>query len=348
MSFQRPTLTQLIARAQADINARLPGADSRIRRNALNVLSRVHAGAMNGAYAMIDYRAHFLPDPLYPDTVTGWASRLGITRKAAVAAAGTVTMAGSNSVSAPAGTLLIRADGVRYATSDIAVIEAGTATVAVTCEDGGAAGAMEAGQTLTFQSPIAGIQAVVTVAAPGIAGGEDEETIAQLYERVAAEMRDKPAGGKRADYERWAKEVAGVTRAWASGNWDGLGTVRVLFVMDGLSDIIPDAGAIALVAAKIEEERPVTAQVTVAAPVADPLDFDIDLTPDTPAVRAAVNAELRDLIAREAEPGGTLLISHVGEAISIAAGETDHVLNSPTANQTAADGAIITMGTITW
>ncbi|WP_303763548.1 baseplate J/gp47 family protein [Sphingobium yanoikuyae] len=348
MSFERPTLTQLIARAQDDINAKLPGADSRIRRNVLNVLARVHAGAMNGAYGMIDYRARFLPDPKYPDTVTGWASRLGIIRKAAVAASGTVALAGSNGATAPAGSILVRADGTRYATTALATIAGGVANVVVTCEDGGAAGAMSAGQTLTFQSPASGVQAVATVAAGGIVGGSDEETIDQLNERVAERLRDQPAGGKRSDYVRWAKEIAGVTRAWPYPNWNGLGTVKLLFVMDGRDDIIPDAGTVALVAAKIEEERPVTAQVTVAAPIADPRDFTINVTPDTAAVRAAVAAELRDLIAREAEPGGTILISHVREAISIAAGETDHVLVSPTSNMTADAGEIITMGTITW
>jgi len=65
-------------------------------------------------------------------------------------------------------------------------------------------------------------------------------------------------------------------------------------------------------------------------------------------VQAAVEASLRDLIAREAEPGGTLLISRIREAISIAAGESDHVLTSPTTNQTAAAGEIFTMGAIAW
>lgn len=348
MTFVRPTLTQLIGRAQDDINGKLPGADSRIRRNVLNVLARVHAGAMHGAYGMIDYHARFLPDPEYPDTVIGWASKLGITRKAAVAATGFVTLTGTNGATAPAGSILTRVDGVRYATTALATIAGGVAAVAVTCEDGGAAGAMATGQALTFQSPATGVQAVAVVAAPGIVGGEDEETIAQLYDRVAARMRDLPAGGKRSDYVRWAKEMTGVTRAWVYPNWDGLGTVKLLFVIDGRADIIPDTGEVALVAAKIEEERPVTADVTVEAPVADPLDFTITVTPDNSAVRAAVEAELRDLIAREAEPGGTLLISRIREAISIAAGESDHVLTSPTTNQTAAAGAIFTMGAITW
>jgi uncharacterized phage protein gp47/JayE len=92
----------------------------------------------------------------------------------------------------------------------------------------------------------------------------------------------------------------------------------------------------------------VTGETIVVAPTASPLDFNITLAPDTVEVRNAVQAELVDLVAREAEPGGTILWSHLNEAISIAAGETDHVLNSPAANVVEATGAITTMGVITW
>ena len=66
------------------------------------------------------------------------------------------------------------------------------------------------------------------------------------------------------------------------------------------------------------------------------------------AVEAAVTAELQDMITRDAIPGGTILYSHIMEAISIATGETDHVLVSPAANVTHATYEIAVMGTITW
>jgi len=72
------------------------------------------------------------------------------------------------------------------------------------------------------------------------------------------------------------------------------------------------------------------------------------LAPDTEAVRAAVAAELADLIRREAEPEGGLYLSHIREAISLAAGEVDHALVSPVADVAAGTGEIITMGAITW
>ena len=47
-------------------------------------------------------------------------------------------------------------------------------------------------------------------------------------------------------------------------------------------------------------------------------------------------------------PGGTLLISHIREAISIAAGEVDHTLLTPDADQTVTAAQINTLGTLTW
>jgi uncharacterized phage protein gp47/JayE len=89
--------------------------------------------------------------------------------------------------------------------------------------------------------------------------------------------------------------------------------------------------------------------VTVVAPVAVPLDLTITgLTPDTAAVRAAIEAEIIDLLRREAVPGGTILLSHLREAISIAAGEADHALTIPAANVTHATGELAVLGTITW
>lgn len=348
MSFDRPTLTDIISRIEGDFNARLPGADSRLRRSALSVMARTYAGAIHGAYGLLDDISRFLPDVAETDRLARWASIFGLTRKAATTAGGTATLTGTDGVSVPVATVLLRADGVRFLTTAVATIAGGTAAVPVIAEDSGAGAATIAGQKLTFLSPVAGVNASAVVAAGGITGGAEEEDDDSLRARLLARLSTPIRGGSSSDYVAWALEVAEVTRAWVYPNWAGLGTVRLLFVMDGRDDVIPQAGDIAAVAAHVGERRPVTAQVTVDAPVGQPLNFTIALTPNSPAVRAAVTAELRDLVAREAEPGGTILISHIREAISIAAGETDHVLTVPAGNVTAAAGAILTMGAITW
>jgi len=98
----------------------------------------------------------------------------------------------------------------------------------------------------------------------------------------------------------------------------------------------------------IDSVRPVTANVVVVAPIAVTLNLTIALTPNNTLVQAAVQAEVEDMLRREALPGGTLLLSHLREAISIAAGETNNVLITPTADVTYADGEMAIMGTITW
>jgi uncharacterized phage protein gp47/JayE len=65
-------------------------------------------------------------------------------------------------------------------------------------------------------------------------------------------------------------------------------------------------------------------------------------------VRANVEAELRDLIRREAEPGKKMLLSKIREAISTAIGEYDHNITLPAGDVTYAAGEIAVMGTITW
>jgi len=86
----------------------------------------------------------------------------------------------------------------------------------------------------------------------------------------------------------------------------------------------------------------------VVAPVPLVQNFTIAASPNTPEVKAAIEAELQELYRREAVPGGTMLLSHQREAISSAAGETDHVMTVPAANQAHSAGQFPTLGVITW
>jgi len=123
-------------------------------------------------------------------------------------------------------------------------------------------------------------------------------------------------------------------------------TVRV--VDDDATPIIPPQATIDAVQAHLDTLRPVTAEVHVYAPAATALDLTIALNPNTAAVQGAVEAELADLIYREGAPGATLLLSHINEAIAIAAGETDHQLLSPVVDVVYGPGEIPVLGAITW
>ncbi|RHW17213.1 baseplate J/gp47 family protein [Sphingomonas gilva] len=348
MTFARPTLSDLIERARTDLEARLPGADARLRRSVLDVLARVNAGGLAGVYAYLDFLAlQLMPDTAEAEYLDRWASIWGVARKAAASAAGAVTVTGLVGAIVPQGAELARVDGALYRTTERIVLAGVSAQVAVEAVEAGAAGVVEAGKTLTFRSPVAAVSAVVTAAA-GLVGGADQETDTELLARLLARIRKPPNGGSRSDYVAWALELPGVTRAWSYANWTGPGTVGLAFVFDGRENIFPLQADLDAMAAHIEPLRPVTATPVIFAPEPWPISFLITATPDNVEVRAAIEAELRDLFAREAEPGGTMLVSHEREAISLAAGEHDHVLRSPASNQEAPPGAMPTIDGIAW
>lgn len=351
MPFERPTLPQILDTVQADIEARLSGADARAPRSVLGVLARVQAGALHGLYAYLAWlSAQVLPDSAESEYLDRHAAVWGLARKAAAKAAGTVTLSGTNGTVVPAGTVLQTADGRRYATTAEATVAGGSATVSVEAKEAGAAGNADAGTTLTLVTPIGGLQSQGTVDAEGLGGGADIEDDDSLRTRLLARIQAPPHGGAAFDYVNWALEVEGVTRAWAYPQELGEGTVTVRVMTDGTTaDGIPAQATIDAVQAHIDGLRPVTAAVTVVAPVAVPLDLEIaGLTPATADVKAAVEAEIADLIAREAEPGGTILVSHIREAISRASGEQDHRLVSPAGDVVHATGQIAVMGGVTW
>jgi uncharacterized phage protein gp47/JayE len=354
MAFQRDGLGTIVGRVQTDIDSRVPGAESRLRRSVLGALARALAGAVHGLYGFISWGSRqTLPDTADDDQLDRLGGLWGLTRKAASYAAGTVTFTVTGSGTIPEGTQLRRADGSRFVTdADQAFAASGTVTTAVTAQAAGADGNTTAGGSLALVSPVSGVASNAVVAAGGLSGGADEESASLFRARILARLKDPPHGGAEADYIGWALEVPGVTRAWVYPQEDGAGTVAVRFVHDDdPSGIIPDAGEVSAVQDYIDApyRRPVTADVTVKAPTAVELDLTIDgLDPDLQAVRDAIAAEIADMLKREATPGGTILISHIREAISVAAGEYDHALTSPTANVTHATGEIAVPGTITY
>ncbi|WP_066667329.1 MULTISPECIES: baseplate J/gp47 family protein [unclassified Sphingomonas] len=348
MTFIRPTLSELITRATADFDARMPGADSRVRRSFLDVLARVHSGAAHGLYGYLSWLAlQLMPDTAEAEYLDRWSTIWGVARKAAAPAMGTIALTGVNNAVVSAGALLARSDGTRFRTLDAAVIAGGVATVQVEAVDGGAAGVTAPGAQLTFISPVSGVGAIA-IATDGLVGGADEESDAQLLARLLTRIRTPPQGGAASDWTSWALEVPGVTRAWTYPNWMGPGTVGLTFVLDGRDDILPTEADLDAVAAYVEPRRPVTATPIVFAPTPQPVTLLIGLTPDEPAVRAAIVAELADLFFREAQPGGTLYLSRIREAISQAAGEFDHVLYSPAANIVAEPGFFPMLEDVLW
>lgn len=350
MSFSRPTLSEIVSRVKSDIETRL-STGKLTPKSFLAIMGTALAGAAHLLHGHISWATlQLFPDTSELEYLERWASIWGVERTAATFATGNIDLTGTNGSIIPTGTRFKRSDGVFYVTTASATIAAGVATVAATAVNAGTSGNATAATSIALVNSIAGINTDAAVGTGGFAGGADAESDAGLRARLLDRIQQPPHGGALFDYVKWAKEVSGVTRAWAYALSGGAGTVSVTFVLDDEEDIIPDSAKVTEVQNYIDDEnrRPVTADVTVFAPTAVELDFNITLTPNTAEVKAEVEASLRDLLKRDAEPGGTILISRIREAVSVAAGETDNIVNSPSADVTHSTGEIATFGTITW
>ncbi len=358
MAFTRPTVTVLRDRIATDINARLPGADSRLRRSALEVLSVALAGVVHGLYGYLDWLARqVMVDSAETEHLDRHATVWGVLRKAAARAAGTATATGNDGVEVPAGTLL-QAGETQYLTTAAAVVAAGSASLPIEAVDPGAGGNAAAGVLLLYATPVAGIDGSATVVL--LEGGADAEIDGDLRQRVLDRIRQPPHGGAAHDYVAWALEVPGVTRAWLTAGEMGLGTITLRFLMDDLRvDGIPLGDARPLLPTldiKVMQDyidavdrRPVTADVFAAAPEPVALDVTVDnLQPNTAEVQAAVTAEIADMIKRVAAPGATIPLSKIWEAVSIASGEASHTITAPAADVTHTAGQMAIPGSVTF
>ncbi len=370
MPFTRPTLTELRNQVAQDITSSFPGADALLRFSNLNITGIAQANLANLHYGYLDWIAkQAVPFTATDEFLEGWAALKGVFRQAPVAAGGSVRFSGVPGTVIPAGSALVRGDGVTYATvGAVAIGGGGTATVSAVADAdpaglAGAFGNTVVGSGMTLSQAIAGVQAagVVTVA---FTGGADLEVDDSLRSRMLTQYQEPPRGGAKSDYEKWAKEVPGVTRAWAVPNVLGVGSVVVYIMMDsseagfggfpqGVNGVATDetrgtaaVGDQLLVADYILPRQPVTAYVSVAAPAANPISFTIQDLPV--AAHSSVSAAIADVFLRDGSPGGTIPLAHVWSAISSIAGVDSFVILAPLVGIVNPPGALPTVGAITY
>ncbi|MCQ4310925.1 baseplate J/gp47 family protein [Pseudomonas stutzeri] len=352
MPFPIPTLEQTRQQIGSDIEAHLPGTEARTRRSTLGVLAFAEAGAVQGLHAHIEHRwRNMLPDEQADaEGVERWARRYKLWYRDPIGAAGQVQIAGAIGATVLAGTTLQHSQDLIYTVRETVTLTASSGLMTVDAQTLGAAGNLPAGTRLTFLSPVTGIQAAATVTEDRLTGGTDLETLDGLRSRVHRRMAEPPQGGSLTDYETWALEShPAITRVWATEHEQGSGSVVVRIVCDNQDDPIPSAAVLEACAAYIAVRRPAGRRsVYVLPPVAVAQQYQIRAVPNTVQVKAAIEAELRDLHRREAEPGGLLLLSHIREAVSIATGERDNSVLSPSADVQLTTGQMATFGGITW
>lgn len=358
MPLNRPSLDTLRSRINADIEL-ATGNNPSLRGTIEHAIANALAAGSHTLHGAVEFSAKQLFDATAEDEfLLRRAQPFGLTLILAVATAGPITTTGNDGTVIGAGEELQAPNGQLYTTDADATIVAGTVDVAVTARAAGAAANQIAGATLTFTQPPNGVDGTATVAAGGLVGGANQEGMERFKERFADRKKTPPRGGSSDDYVAWAKQASvDVTRVWPVGNKNNLdaleyGSVVIYFATDDLATPIPTAGHITTVDdyLNLASIRPIGAkQIYVEAPVAKDLDITFtSLDPNNATVQAALEAELADLLKREAEPNGTILLSHIREAISIATGENDYTMTVPSADVTTLYNEMVVLGTITW
>lgn len=338
-----PTLSLRDRRKQVrdDIAAHVPGADASIPNTVLRAVGDAQASLTHDNDIHLD---EFVVRNMMPDTAEAeFCDRWGNIwlpqgRKGASYAAGAITVAGTLGAAVPTKTRLTasafddagEAVGVEFEVVAGVTLAGPSAVVAIRALTPGALANLDEGAQLVFVTPPGGIDGTASVAAPGLAGGAEIETDPELIERYIDRIQEPPHGGARHDYVAWAREVPGVTRAWARPEM-GIGTMTVRIMLDNVragDGGLPQQEDLDLVHTHIDALRPVTvADFWVEAPIAQVHTITVSaLNRDTPEVRHNIRLEVAEMLRARAAPGQTISASWIREAVSAATGEDHHDL----------------------
>lgn len=214
--------------------------------------------------------------------VVEWARAYGIDRRGASAAsrADAIRLTGTSGTAYTAGATLTHSSQVQVQLNASGTIPAGgSVDVDVVAVTKGAAGNLEAGQVLTFDTPISGIDNDAELQLD-LQNGEDQETIGDLRARVLERIRERGKGGQASDWVTWAQTVDGIAEVYAYRHRDGQGTVDVVAFKkgEGATRFLNGTERSTLLAA-LDELRPHTVTVRVLETIEDAQAIKIRVFP---------------------------------------------------------------------
>lgn len=123
MSFNRPTLSELISRVQTDIKSKLTTAEAALRHAMLKVLGAVLAAVAHGLYGNLAWLAKQLfPDTAESEYLARYAAARGVSKKGATAATAKATATGTDDQGIGVDTEVQRVDGTRFKVTEYATI----------------------------------------------------------------------------------------------------------------------------------------------------------------------------------------------------------------------------------
>lgn len=278
------------------------------------------------------------PETSYGSFVDGHAKGKGMTRRAANAASGKITVTGDPKTVIPMGSLFSTAavngePSVDYKTLETATIpESGSIEVDVECAQAGIIGNTDENTIVLVSSRLTGIKAVTNE--KPLTGGTEEEDDASLIARIVEYNKSQGESyvGSASDYKRWAMSVDGVGSATVIPAQDTSGLVTIIITdLNGapateqlcisvynkiMKPDNPDE-RLAPMNASLKVEPPATMQISIKATV----ELDDGATLD--AVKTAYAAQLA-LYLPVALGEGEIKYSRVAAALAAVDGANDY------------------------
>ena len=174
------------------------------------------------------------PEWSYGEFLDAHAKSCRLTRRAANAASGELTIGGARGTVIPAGSLFSTAavndePSVDYKVLKTATIpDTGTVTVDIQCTQTGIVGNTSANTIVLVASRITGITSVTNQ--QSVVGGTEEESDESLIQRIMdyEQSQEDSFTGCVADYKRWAMSVPGVGSATVIPAQDDSGLVTII------------------------------------------------------------------------------------------------------------------------
>lgn len=301
-------------------------------------------------------QAQWVLDQSFPQTAQGeYLERLaalrGISRSIATCATGALRFGVSNAVSGdlsiPSGTVCMTPGGIRFATTDNAVLPAGSLYVDVPAMalEPGKAGNVAAGTVTIMAAMPAGIRACTNP--QPFSGGDDAEDDASLRLRLLDSFIRLPNGANAAYYEQAAMSFPSVAAARAIGRPRGVGSVDVYIATDAG---LPDEELLEEVDSYLQERREISVDLQVLAPEELTVNIQVALKcaqgQDFEDVQTRAEAALRSAFTG-ALLGREVTLAALGDILFHLEGVDNYRFSAPAADIPAAPTVLPRLGTLT-
>ncbi len=235
----------------------------------------------------------------------------------------------------------------------------------ITCTTTGQDGNIDAGSSVTIDSPPVNLDSTGVVTFGGIAGGTDIESVEEYRARVLEALGTDFGTFSEDEISIVAKQIAGVTKVWVvPATLDGTngvneGQVKVYFVRDNDANKFPSSIEVDAVkthlVANIMPAHTADEDVMVYAPTDQPVPFVFTaISPDTASMRRAIEAHLDAYFDDAADLETDITEDDYRCAINDAYDDergqdlVSFTLSSPSGTVAVASGNLPTRGAITW